>query len=89
MSKTIKLEEKTYHQLDQLRGKRDTFSDIVAKLLATKEGVDTIVGIWQGRPGEVAPGLYQGKESQRIKEGRTKGYDYFGHSLPGETGEGN
>lgn len=49
MSKTIKLEEKTYHQLDQLRGKRDTFSDIVAKLLTTKEGVDTIAELWSHR----------------------------------------
>lgn len=49
MSKTIKLEDKVYHQLDRLRGKRETFSDIVAKLLTTKEGVDTMVRIWHGQ----------------------------------------
>lgn len=49
MSKTIKVEEKVYHQLDQLRGKRETFSDIVAKLLTTKEAVDTMTGLWHGQ----------------------------------------
>jgi len=62
MSKTIKLEEKTYHQLDRLRGKRDTFSDVVAKLLTTKEGVDTMIVIWHGQPAEGAPGYHQAKE---------------------------
>lgn len=52
MSKTIKLENRVYIQLDQLRGKRETFSDVVAKLLTTKEGVDTMVRIWHGQPGE-------------------------------------
>ena len=55
MSKTIKLEDQVYHRLDNLRGKRDTFSDIVAKLLTTKEGVDTMVGIWHDQRGEGAP----------------------------------
>lgn len=48
MSKTIKLEDKIYHQLDQLRGKRETFSDVVAKLLTTKEGFDTMLDLWYG-----------------------------------------
>lgn len=52
MSKTIKIEEKVYNQLDRLRGKRETFSDIVAKLLTTKEGVDTMIGIWYDQPRE-------------------------------------
>ena len=47
MSKTIKLEDQVYHQLDDLRGKRDSFSDVVAKLLTTKAGVDTMVEIWE------------------------------------------
>ena len=49
MSKTIKLEDKVYDQLEQLRGKRETFSDVVAKLLTTKEGVDTLLRIWHGQ----------------------------------------
>ena len=52
MSKTIKLEDRVYYQLDNLRGKRETFSDIVAKLLTTKEGIDTMLRIWYSQPGE-------------------------------------
>lgn len=52
MSKTIKLGEQVYHRLDELRGKRDTFSDVVDKLLTTKEGVDTLLGIWHNQYGE-------------------------------------
>ncbi|MBA7602871.1 hypothetical protein ES703_09967 [subsurface metagenome] len=52
MSKTIKVGDKIYDQLDQLRGKRETFSDVVAKLLTTKEGVDTMIGLWYGKSGE-------------------------------------
>jgi len=52
MIKTIKLEDKVYYQLDNLRGKRETFSDVVAKLLTTKEGVDTLLGIWHNQYGE-------------------------------------
>ena len=53
MSKTIKLEDQVYHQLDQLRGKRETFSDVVAKLLTTKEGLDTMVQLWYGPGGDL------------------------------------
>lgn len=56
MSKTIKLEDQVYHQLDQLRGKRETFSDVVAKLLTTKEGVDTMIRLWYGQSGDRVPG---------------------------------
>lgn len=55
MSKTIKLEDQVYHQLDQLRGKRETFSDVVARLLTTKEGVDSLLLIWHNRYGEREP----------------------------------
>ena len=51
MSKTIKLEDKVYHRLDNLRGKRETFSDVVAKLLTTKEAADTLAGIWHNPDG--------------------------------------
>ena len=49
MSKTIKLENQVYYQLDRLRGKRETFSEVVAKLLTTKEAVDTMALIWHGQ----------------------------------------
>ena len=54
MSKTIKIENQVYNQLDQLRGKRETFSDVVAKLLTTKEGVDTMIRLWYSQ-GEESP----------------------------------
>ena len=46
MSKTIKVGDKVYDQLDRLRGKRETFNDVVEKLLTTKQGVDTMIGLW-------------------------------------------
>uniref|UniRef100_A0A6H1ZSG1 Putative antitoxin n=1 Tax=viral metagenome TaxID=1070528 RepID=A0A6H1ZSG1_9ZZZZ len=55
MSKTIKVEEKVYNRLDQLRGKRETFSDVVDKLLTTKEGVDTMLLVWHNQYGERDP----------------------------------
>ncbi|MBA7585856.1 hypothetical protein ES708_27846 [subsurface metagenome] len=33
MSRAIKVEDKVYDQLDELRGKRETFSAVVARLL--------------------------------------------------------
>lgn len=39
MSKTIKLEDQVYNQLDDLRGKGDTFSDVVQQLLRTREEI--------------------------------------------------
>lgn len=61
MSKAIKIEDKVYHQLDQLRGKGETFSDVVAKLLTTKEAADTLAGIWHYQGPEGKPrGNYKG-----------------------------
>jgi len=33
MSKTIKVEDKVYHRLDELREKRETFSEVIQRLL--------------------------------------------------------
>lgn len=52
MSKTIKLENQVYFKLDSLRGKRETFSEVVAKLLTTKEGFDTMFQLWYGSRAE-------------------------------------
>jgi len=49
MSKPIKVTDPVYYQLDQLRGKRETFSDVVTKLLTTKEAADTLAGIWSSK----------------------------------------
>jgi len=53
MSKTIKLENQVYYQLDRLRGKRETFSDVVAKLLTSKEGIDTMIQLWSDQGEEI------------------------------------
>ena len=49
MIKTIKLEERTYHQLDQLRGKRETFSDAVATLLLARLKVLELSSVLEGQ----------------------------------------
>ena len=49
MGKAIKVEKRVYDQLEQLRGKRETFSEVVAKLLTTKEGIDTLIKLWSDR----------------------------------------
>ncbi|MBA7592750.1 hypothetical protein ES708_34944 [subsurface metagenome] len=52
MSKPIKVADRIYNQLEQLRGKRETFNDVVAKLLTTKEAADTLAGIWHNQHGK-------------------------------------
>ena len=39
MSKAIKLDDQVYERLDRLRGKRETFSEVVARLLEIVEVV--------------------------------------------------
>lgn len=39
MSKTIKVDESVYYDLEKLRGKRETFSSVVARLLRVIERV--------------------------------------------------
>jgi len=61
MSKTIKLENRVYFQVNQLRGRKvrgglETFSEVVAKLLTTKEGVDTMIQLWEREPREEGKG---------------------------------
>jgi len=45
-TKTIKLDEDTYHQLDQLRGKRETFSETVKRLVDIRDG---LCALWAAR----------------------------------------
>ena len=52
MSKAIKVEDRVYDQLERIRGKRETFSDVVAKLLTTKEGIDTLIQLWSDQGAE-------------------------------------
>jgi len=55
MSKTIKIEDKVYQKLDEIRGKRETFSQVVERLLTIREGLAGIgtllnLGHFQYRP---------------------------------------
>ena len=49
MSHTIKLEDQVYDQLERFRGKRETFSQVVERLLAAKEKANELLDILAGR----------------------------------------
>ena len=49
MSRTIKLEDQTYQELDELRGKGETFSDTVSTLLLAREKVLVLFMMLEGR----------------------------------------
>jgi len=48
MSKTIRLEDNVYTALDSMRGKRETFSDAVARLLEVHSGLGLLTSTIQG-----------------------------------------
>ena len=47
MSKTIRVEDQVYNELEELRGKRETFSEVIAR---TVNAYNTILGIRDGLP---------------------------------------
>jgi len=49
MSKSVKLDDRVYQELDQLRGKRETFSQAVGRLVKLWGQIESI-GRW-GRSG--------------------------------------
>lgn len=49
MSKTIKLEDQVYEKLDTLRGKRETFSQIVGRLIAARDGFVALTDVLEGK----------------------------------------
>lgn len=49
MSKTIKLEDQVYHRLDNLRGKRVTFSQVVERLLELPPRINELASILEGQ----------------------------------------
>ncbi len=56
MPKTIKLEDPIYHALDEVRGKRETFSQAVEHLLQTRRNVEELLGkLGPIRPDPPAP----------------------------------
>ena len=48
MSKTIKLEDEVYKGLDDLRGKRDTFSQVVKRLVDARAGFIALTDVLEG-----------------------------------------
>jgi len=42
MSKTIKLDEQVYQELDQLREKRETFSQAVGRLISLYQAIEKV-----------------------------------------------
>jgi len=48
MLKSIKVEEAVYNKLDELRGKRETFSQVVGRLIVIKEGIAGLVNVLEG-----------------------------------------
>jgi len=48
MSKAIKLDLEVYERLDQLRGKGETFSQVVERLLTIKGKVSELVAVLSG-----------------------------------------
>jgi predicted CopG family antitoxin len=61
MSKTVKLENAVYFRLDQLREKRETFSECVARLIALEDQVRKITD-------SLGTTLYPGDRTQNKKE---------------------
>lgn len=49
MSKTIKLDDDVYERLERWRGKRETFSDAVARLQRIHEAVGSLQDIIEGQ----------------------------------------
>lgn len=49
MSKTIKLDDRVYSLLEELRDKRETFSQAVEKLLFIRARLDRLLGVIDGR----------------------------------------
>lgn len=60
MSKTIKLEDEIYQRLERWRGKRETFSEAVARLLNIQDAVGGLQDILEGQ--------IAFREGQRAKE---------------------
>lgn len=48
MSKTIKLEGGVYQRLEEIRGKRETFSQAVERLISVMEGFKHLTDITEG-----------------------------------------
>jgi len=49
MSRVIKVEDQVYDWLDQLRDKRETFSDVIKELLDARERILELIRVLEGQ----------------------------------------
>jgi len=49
MSKQIRLEDEVYDQLEAIRDKRETFSEVVARLIKIHDGLGLLTSTIQGQ----------------------------------------
>jgi len=49
MSRVIKVEDQVYDRLDQLRDKRETFSDVIKELLDARERILELISVLEGQ----------------------------------------
>lgn len=63
MSKTIKLEDQVYYRLEELRAKRETFSQAVARVLRVVSKVEDVTTILY--PGDAGREYQHGPEKTR------------------------
>ena len=48
MSKAIKVDDQVYGELDQLRSKGETFSQVIEKLIATRQDIFKVIDVLEG-----------------------------------------
>ncbi len=70
MSKTIKLEDQTYAALETFRGKRETFSGAVDRLLVIKDAIAVMVNVMEGN---VEFQTYKAKKLEALATKNTPG----------------
>ncbi len=68
MSKTVKLENRTYNMLEEIRDKRETFSQAVDRLITIKSEVDSMVHLLNHKREDVA---IIGKELEKAAPANT------------------
>jgi len=84
MSQTVRLEAPVYDRLEQFRGKKETFSQAVNRLLDIRDGVATLTSTIEGMQ---AYAEYRAKKLQAIKAENAPGDSgEVSHVQPGEVG---
>ncbi len=49
MSKQIRVEDPVYERLNELRGKDETFSDVVGRLVGSRETICNLINVLEGQ----------------------------------------